>query len=155
MIIKHETKPLFSNVSISNCLCKIVLIVDDNDYNLFTLERKCRRRGWEVIKAYNGKECIEKVLLHEKQGKKCQPGFCKGIRLILMDVDMPIMNGIEATIHLQKMMQTKEISPMNIVGCSAFETKQDIAEGLKAGMKDYITKPVLDAKLDEVLKLFN
>eukprot|EP01017_Pseudomicrothorax_dubius_P043868 TRINITY_DN7368_c0_g3_i2.p1 TRINITY_DN7368_c0_g3~~TRINITY_DN7368_c0_g3_i2.p1 ORF type:complete len:215 (-),score=12.80 TRINITY_DN7368_c0_g3_i2:63-707(-) len=138
---------------IDHCKCKMILVVDDNDYNLFTMKRKLTRRGYEVITAYNGQQCIEQVIEYEKGWKKCGSG-CRGIRLILMDVDMPIMNGIEATKELQRLMKKKEISPVTIVGCSAFESKQDIMEGLNAGMKDYITKPVLDSKLEQVLKVY-
>eukprot|EP01017_Pseudomicrothorax_dubius_P034079 TRINITY_DN4629_c0_g2_i4.p1 TRINITY_DN4629_c0_g2~~TRINITY_DN4629_c0_g2_i4.p1 ORF type:complete len:135 (+),score=24.75 TRINITY_DN4629_c0_g2_i4:562-966(+) len=120
------------------------MIVDDNDYNLFTLERKCRRCGYGVITAYNGKECIEKLLEHEKEGKRCSLGKCRGIGLILMDIDMPIMNGIDATIEIQRMIQAHEISPIDIVGCSAFESKQDIAEGLSL---IHISEPTRQAEI--------
>eukprot|EP01017_Pseudomicrothorax_dubius_P003655 TRINITY_DN10568_c0_g1_i2.p1 TRINITY_DN10568_c0_g1~~TRINITY_DN10568_c0_g1_i2.p1 ORF type:complete len:190 (-),score=43.21 TRINITY_DN10568_c0_g1_i2:34-543(-) len=139
-LLDNLTKVALTNHT-KNCMCKLILIVDDNDYNLFTIKRKLTRRGYEVITAYNGQQCIQKITKFEEEGKKCC-NECRGIRLIFMDVDMPIMNGIEATIALQHLMKTKEIDEVTIVGCSAFESKQDIDEALKAGMKDYLAKPV-------------
>eukprot|EP01017_Pseudomicrothorax_dubius_P018525 TRINITY_DN20473_c0_g1_i2.p1 TRINITY_DN20473_c0_g1~~TRINITY_DN20473_c0_g1_i2.p1 ORF type:complete len:133 (+),score=26.36 TRINITY_DN20473_c0_g1_i2:266-664(+) len=130
------------------------MIVDDNDYNLYALQRMLTRRGYEVLTAYNGVECLDRVIQQVAESQKCSLNDCKTFRMIFMDVDMPIMNGLQATTALKVKEANGDIPVIPIVGCSAFDSKQDIIEGLKAGMSDYIMKPVLDSNLDKILEKF-
>lgn len=64
----------------------------------------------------NGKECIELVDKYYRS-KQCK---CKGIRIIFMDIEMPIMDGFKATKKLIKMMNTNVIPRIPIVALTAF-----------------------------------
>ena len=106
-----------------------ILIVDDNDNNRLTLDLLLEDiEGVEVCEAVNGKEAVE---LYEREE----------FDLIFMDIMMPIMDGIEATICIKDMPK----SPM-IIALSALDDKESKQRMLLAGAEDYLTKPI-DAEL--------
>jgi signal transduction histidine kinase len=134
------------------CHCRRALIVDDNEFNVMTLKTKLTKRGYTVLEAYNGLlalNLINKLATDEHEG--CESPNCPILTIIFMDVDMPVLNGIECTKEIQKMIKNGELFDIPIVGCSAFDKEEDIALGKTAGMKNYIAKPVLDTVLDQVL----
>ena len=75
---------------------------------------------------------------------------CKFYKLILMDIDMPIKNGIEATEEILNLLKKYDISA-NIVGLSAFDQEDIVKRSMEAGMKDFITKPINHNKLKEII----
>ena len=79
------------------CLCEsTVLIVDDNFFNLIPLELILRETfGLNSDKALNGQEAVMKFANHNIQEKPCRCGV--RYRLVLMDLNMPVMDGYEAT----------------------------------------------------------
>lgn len=109
-----------------------ILVVDDQPINIKLLQRKLEREGYVVQTAYNGLECLEAV-------KTTPPD------LILLDVMMPEMDGIEACQRLKENEDTKAIP---IIFITAKSSKEGKLEGLSAGGVDYITKPI---DLDETL----
>ena len=109
-----------------------VLIVDDQPVNVKLLERKFEREGMDTLVAENGRRCVE--LAHS--GKP---------DLILLDVMMPEMDGIEACRILQADPATREIP---VIFVTARAGKEGKLEGLGAGAVDYIVKPV---DLDETV----
>ncbi|QYY36415.1 hybrid sensor histidine kinase/response regulator [Ruficoccus sp. ZRK36] len=109
-----------------------ILVVDDQPINIKLLQRKLEREGYVVQTAYNGLECLEAV--------KSNPPD-----LILLDVMMPEMDGIEACQRLKENEDTKAIP---IIFITAKSSKEGKLEGLSAGGVDYITKPI---DLDETL----
>jgi CheY-like chemotaxis protein len=109
-----------------------ILVVDDQPINVQLLKRKLEREGLRVIAAYNGLEALDLV-------KKDPPD------LILLDVMMPDMDGIEVCQRLQRDEETKTIP---VIFITARTSKEGKIEGLNVGAVDYITKPV---DLDETL----
>jgi CheY-like chemotaxis protein len=109
-----------------------ILVVDDQPINIKLLQRKLERQGMDVSVAYNGVECLEIV-------KKVQP------ELILLDVMMPEMDGIETC---QKLKADPETETIPVIFITAKTSKEGKLEGLDAGAVDYITKPI---DLDETL----
>ena len=91
-------------------------------------------KGYEVIVAYNGREGI--YFAKEKRPD-----------LILMDVMMPIMNGIDATLEIRKDQNLKRIP---IIALTALAMPGDRERCLEAGMTDYMSKPV---KLNELIEI--
>jgi CheY-like chemotaxis protein len=104
---------------------KIILIAEDDEANYMLLERALSKTKVTLIRAENGKEAI-KIF-------KSTPG----IDLILMDIRMPVMDGIEAT------QEIKEIdSKIPIVVQTAFTMSSEKEKSFKAGCDDYISKPI-------------
>src|ERR1043165_4480767 len=109
-----------------------ILVVDDQPINVQLLKRKLEREGIRITAAYTGLEALELV-------KKEKPD------LILLDVMMPDMDGIEVCQRLQANEETRGIP---VIFITARTTKESKLEGLNVGAVDYITKPI---DLDETL----
>lgn len=76
-------------MKLKNYCCPEILIVDDIDYNRFALGLIIKQIfDLSYLEATNGKECINLVEQYNK--KNC----CEGIRLIIMDYEMPVLNGV-------------------------------------------------------------
>ena len=109
-----------------------ILVVDDQPINVQLLKRKLEREGIRITAAYTGLEALEAV-------QKEKPD------LILLDVMMPDMDGIEVCQRLQASEETRGIP---VIFITARTTKESKLEGLNVGAVDYITKPI---DLDETL----
>jgi two-component system sensor histidine kinase/response regulator len=109
-----------------------ILVVDDQPVNVQLLKRKLEREGIQVIAAYTGQEALDLVPVEKPD-------------LILLDVMMPDMDGMEVCQRLQETEDTRSIPVIFITARSSKESK---LEGLAVGAVDYITKPI---DLDETL----
>jgi two-component system, sensor histidine kinase and response regulator len=109
-----------------------ILVVDDQPINVQLLKRKLEREGMKVVAAYSGLEALN-LVQQEKPD------------LILLDVMMPEMDGIEVCQRLQASEDTRSIP---IIFVTARSSKEGKLEGLGVGAVDYITKPI---DLDETL----
>lgn len=103
-----------------------ILYVEDNDDNVFMLSVRLERRGFDVIVAKDGEEGIDKA-----QSEKPE--------LILMDLNLPIVDGWEATRRLKANSETQEIP---VIAISSHAMAGDRETALKAGCDDYDTKPI-------------
>jgi DNA-binding response OmpR family regulator len=117
-----------------------ILLVEDNEMNRDMLLRRLERKGFEVIVAIDGQEGVNKT-------KECLPD------LVLMDVDLPIINGLEATQQIKANATTKSIP---VIALTAHTLVEDRTKALEAGCEDYDTKPIeftrLLEKMDACLK---
>ena len=102
---------------------KKILIAEDNDSN-YILMTYILKREFEFVRAKNGAEAVEMAM-------------DESIDLILMDIKMPIMDGLEAT---QKIKQVRPDLPIIALTANAFES--DRAQALSAGCNDFLSKPV-------------
>lgn len=118
----------------------IILVVEDNPMNQALIRAIFKSVGFKVRFANNGQQGVEKTMQMVRQGTPPD--------LILMDMQMPIMNGIEATIEIRKHPDNKDI-PIIALSADAFLEHQK--DALAAGMNDYLTKPIERAKLKEML----
>ncbi len=109
-----------------------ILVVDDQMINVQLLKRKLERHNLAVIPAYSGQEALDAVETEKPD-------------LILLDVMMPEMDGIEVCRRLQTRDDTRTIP---VIFITARNTKEGKIEGLAVGAVDYITKPI---DLDETL----
>jgi len=113
-----------------------ILVVDDQPVNIKLLEKKLLRENMEVWTAIDGQTCLEIV-------KEKLPD------LILLDVMMPNLDGIEVCERLKEDERTR---PIPIIFITANSSKEGKLEGLKVGAVDYITKPI---DLDETMARIN
>lgn len=116
---------------------KRVLVTEDNEQNMYLLEFMLKKHNYEVIKAWNGEEVI-KIALEQKPD------------LIIMDWNMPKMNGIEATIKIRQIESLKNIP---IVFCTSNVMAGDREKAKNAGATGYLEKPINpDTFIEEIHK---
>lgn len=114
---------------------KKVLIVEDNSINLKLMQRLLKKLGCITDYAGNGQEAVEKI-------KK------NTYNAVLMDMQMPVMGGIEATRIIRRDLDGK----LPIIALTAAAMKKDEEAARDAGMNDYLTKPVSFRQLQEILE---
>lgn len=103
----------------------VVLIVDDQEDNRFTLQIVLKNERYDFIEALDGKEAITKAIEHKPD-------------IILMDAVMPIMNGFEATQEIRKIPSLERVP---ILMVTALNDKEDRIKALEAGVNDFVSKP--------------
>jgi two-component system cell cycle response regulator DivK len=108
-----------------------ILVVEDNEENRDSLTRRLQRRGFEVLMAANGKIGVE-------MAKTEKPD------LILMDMNMPEVDGWEAT---RQIKADETISKVAVIALTAHAMTGDRERALEAGCTDYHTKPIEFSKL--------
>ena len=125
---------------------KPILLVEDHESNIFVISLYIERLGYEYEVARNGKEAFEKF-----KSKKYS--------VILMDVEMPDLNGIDATKLIRAYEVEEKLVPTSIIGITAHALSVHRERCLDAGMSDYVSKPVnldlLKVKLEHFIRLTN
>jgi len=106
--------------------CRRVLVVDDDPTSLFVLETILGNEGIEVVTANNGLQAVEATRT-------------QSFDLVLMDLNMPKMNGIDATVAIRALPGGQ---PPPIIAVTANATSAAFRACTDAGMVDFITKPV-------------
>lgn len=119
---------------------KRILVVEDNDLNREIAEEILSMTGAKVETAENGKEAVDKVAASEE-------GYYD---LILMDLQMPIMNGHDATRTLRA-MKRKDTGIMPIVAMTANAFVEDIQKSRASGMNEHMSKPLDIEQLQKML----
>jgi len=122
-----------------------VLIVDDEVFNILIVETFCKSLGVLTERAFNGKEAVDKILDHQND---------LGIRLVLTDVNMPIMDGYDTTLTLTELMNDGKIPHMKIVGITAYVSKEKIDKCYECGMDDVLNKPLDKGRLTKVFERY-
>ena len=105
---------------------RVILIVEDDPRNLKLIRDLLQIRGYTTLEATDGKQGVDMAR-------------AKMPDLILMDIQMPVMDGFEATSILKADPVTKSIT---IVALTAFAMQGDREKCMEAGFNDYITKPL-------------
>ena len=116
-----------------------VLVVDDIHENRVLIRTMLKKLGLEVEFAHNGKEAVE-----QWQASRYD--------LILMDCQMPLMDGYEATATIQKLAQAQGLPTVNIVGFTAAAMSHDQDRCNAVGMVDTLIKPIKKQALIAVLR---
>ena len=114
-----------------------VLLAEDNPVNQRLASRLLEKRGHSVVVAGNGVEALEAVAK-------------ESFDLVFMDVQMPVMDGFEATMAIRKREEPGGMR-LPVVALTAHAMKGDREKCLAAGMDGYLTKPIRPQELDEVL----
>ena len=109
-----------------------ILLVEDTEDNRFMMRRLLEMSGYEVIEATNGEEAV-------RLAQSERPS------LILMDLSLPIIDGLAATRAIRKLAGFAKVP---IVAVSAHDTADFQADALSAGCDSYITKPIDFSELE-------
>jgi CheY-like chemotaxis protein len=117
---------------------RLILVVDDSPTNQLVARGQLETLGYEVAVASNGVDAL---------------AFChrQAPDMVLMDIDMPVMGGLEAAERLRACQQTGTVPPFPIVAATAVDDALRRQQCLSVGMDGYLAKPMrLDALADEM-----
>ena len=103
-----------------------ILLVEDNQTNIDVIQDYLQRKGYEIAVARNGAEAV-------RMAQECQP------QVILMDIQMPVMDGLQATQQIRKL---DAVNAIPIVALTALAMPGDRERCIAAGTNAYLTKPV-------------
>jgi phosphoserine phosphatase RsbU/P len=103
-----------------------LLIVDDNPENRDMLSRRLQRRGYAVAAAENGARALEMI----------EGG---AFDLVLLDVMMPVMDGLET---LRRLRESRSVADLPVIMATAKGESEDVVQALRLGANDYVTKPI-------------
>ncbi len=108
-----------------------ILLAEDNELNQEIAVAILEEAGFTIDVAENGQAAVEKL-------ESSQPGY---YRLVLMDVQMPVMNGYEATREIRR-LKNKKLSRIPILAMTANAFEEDRQEAIRSGMNGHIPKPI-------------
>lgn len=134
-VVEKKQKPKITTSVKFDGKNRLILIVEDDLFSKTIMECNLKKFNCRVLHASNGKEAVD---------------LCKirnDISLVLMDLEMPVMNGIDATVEIKKI--TKNIP---IIAVTAYVLKRDKDNCFKAGFDDYVSKPVM---INDLIKIFS
>lgn len=120
---------------------KRLLVVEDNELNMEIANTLLESEGFIVENAYNGKEAVDRFFEKEK-------GYYSAI---LMDIRMPVMNGLDATKVIRKASR-EDASQIPIVAMTANAFDEDMKKSIESGMNGHLTKPLDMQKLLKLLE---
>lgn len=115
-----------------------ILVVEDNRINLQLIQTILRLQGYEPRLSTNGREAL----------RACKEEV---FDLIFMDVQMPEMDGLEATREIRTYIQEHSIKPPCIIAMTALALAGDRENCLAAGMDDYVTKPITPQIIESII----
>ena len=114
-----------------------ILIAEDEEYNYLYIAEILSLYNVHILRAYDGKMALDLCISHPE------------LHLVLMDVRMPVMDGYEATRRI------KQIRPsLPVIAQTAYALDSDRRQALDEGFDDYITKPVNDSLLLELIEKY-
>ncbi|MCX2452888.1 response regulator [Pedobacter sp. PLR] len=116
-----------------------ILIVDDDNRNIFALSAVLKSKGFQCVSAIGGEEGLD---LLKKE---------KGIAVVLMDMMMPGMDGYQAMAHMSRHPELKDIP---VIAVTAQAMLGDRERCLNAGAVGYVSKPINVDELTDLLKLY-
>ena len=107
-----------------------ILLAEDNELNQVIAKKFLEKKGLKVIVANNGREAVDMLMAGDYE-------------MVLMDIQMPVMDGISATMEIRK---NKRFKDLPIIAMTAHAMSGDREKSLEAGMDDHLTKPI-DVKM--------
>lgn len=121
-----------------SALPKTVLIVEDNELNMKLFHDLLEAHGYNILEARTGPEALESANEHHPD-------------LILMDIQLPEVSGLEVT---QKIKENPDLAEIPVIAVTAFAMKGDEERIRQGGCEDYIAKPISVASFLEKVKRY-
>jgi signal transduction histidine kinase/CheY-like chemotaxis protein len=132
-----EVRPTLTNIPHSlPSLMPLILIADDNEGNIQTMEDYLGHKGYRMLWAYNGIEAVEMTKIHKPD-------------VILMDIQMPLLDGLQATAQIRS---DPAIAHIPIIALTALALPGDEDRCFAAGVNEYLAKPVRFKLLIEMIQ---
>ena len=117
---------------------KKVLVIEDNEINLYLMRTILQKLGYLIIEARDGARGVELAIAEKPD-------------LILMDIQLPVMDGYEATKKIRAIEETRDIP---IIAITSYAMVGDKERTLKAGCNVYIEKPIEPKSFIEEIKKY-
>ncbi|GAB7354661.1 hypothetical protein MBLNU459_g5089t2 [Dothideomycetes sp. NU459] len=135
----HRTDEVSSKVSPADAV-PIALLVDDNIVNLRIMRMYCEKRQIAYATAADGREAVEQ---YQASIEKNEP-----INLVLMDLQMPVCDGLQATREIRALEKKSALQPLAIFMVTGQDSVQDKLHSLEAGADEFYVKPMSIKTLD-------
>ena len=113
-----------------------ILVVEDNEQNRVLMRQIFTHQGYEVLEANDGLTGLEMARLHIPD-------------LILLDIQMPVMNGYMV---IRELRNHPELKKIKVIAVTSFAMKGDREKALEAGFDEYVTKPIDTRKFPELVR---
>lgn len=117
----------------------LIMLVDDENLFVETTAKRLEKRNLEVLQAFSGKECLEKLKTNES------------VEVVILDVKMPGMDGLETLREIKKLLPLVEV-----IMLTGYGTIESAVEGMKLGAFDFLVKPcdieALVAKIEDAAR---
>ena len=113
-----------------------ILVVEDNEQNRILMRQILTYRGYDVLEAADGLTGLEMARAHTPA-------------LILLDIQMPVMNGFMV---IRELRNNPELRKIKAIAVTSFAMKGDREKALQAGFDEYVTKPIDTRKFPELVK---
>ncbi len=117
-----------------------ILVAEDNPTNQIVIKGLLKKMGASYTLATNGEEALH-----------CYREQPQAFDLILMDCEMPIMDGYQATREIRQFEQNNSIEPIAIIAASAHALDEHLEQSMAAGMSDHLSKPITSSALRRTL----
>ena len=136
-VYKPTNKEMSQEINYQSLGKRRILVAEDVELNQYLARHIMESWGFEVEIAVNGKEALRKVQEHQYD-------------LVLMDIQMPEMDGMQATQNIRA-LDNKRIARIPIVALTANALKGDSEKYMAVGMNDYLSKPIDESRLFQVI----
>jgi CheY-like chemotaxis protein len=113
-----------------------ILVIEDNEQNRILMRQILTYHGYDVLEAADGLTGLEMARAH-------MPA------LILLDIQMPVMNGFAV---IRELRNNPELRKIKVIAVTSFAMKGDREKALQAGFDEYVTKPIDTRKFPELVK---
>ena len=113
-----------------------ILLIEDNEQNRILMRQILTRHGYDMLEAKDGLTGIEMARAH-------MPA------LILLDIQMPVMNGFMV---IRELRNDAELRKIKVIAVTSFAMKGDREKALQAGFDEYVTKPIDTRTFPELIK---
>ncbi|CAD8090625.1 unnamed protein product [Paramecium sonneborni] len=145
--LKHLKFPSFQGCNFNiNCDCIQILNVDDVRFNHSAIEALLAQHKIKMGSAYNGEQAIQMVK------KRLEQNCCKTYKLIFMDIEMPIINGYQASKEITAILDKHNLTDQTvIVMCSAYNGYENSNLAKTCGIKEVLPKPIEQKQLKQLL----
>ncbi len=119
-------------------MAKTILIVEDNELNMKLFSDLLQAYGYETLKSVDGMDCLQLAREHRPD-------------LIIMDIQLPVISGLE---HTRMLKSDNDLKDIPVVACTAFAMRDDEKKILDAGCDGYIPKPISVPNFLETVRSF-
>jgi CheY-like chemotaxis protein len=126
-----------------------ILVAEDNPVNQLVVEKLLLKLGHTCTMVHNGADAFEQI----KQHRITTDSSSAYYDVVLMDFEMPVMNGLEATKAIRCFELEAEVLPIPIIALTAHILQQQLTACTEAGMDGHLEKPIQREKLEAVLTL--